>query len=124
MRRLPAGSMPRVAHMAETMTERRRPSADPGEPLLQVEGLTRYFDVSPPLLDRLIERTGRRLLLAVDGVSFAIGRGETFSLVGESGCGKSTVARLVVGLYAPSGGLIRFEGVEIGSPKARRRHAD
>jgi peptide/nickel transport system ATP-binding protein len=57
-------------------------------------------------------------------VSFEINRGETFSLVGESGCGKSTVARLVVGLYAPTAGSIRFEGVEIGSPRERRRHAD
>jgi peptide/nickel transport system ATP-binding protein len=99
-------------------------AANPSEPLLQVAGLKRYFDVSPPFLERVIERTGRRLLHAVDGVSFEIGRGETFSLVGESGCGKSTVARLVVGLYAPTSGSIRFEGVEIGPSRERRRHAD
>ncbi|HUN50630.1 MAG TPA: ABC transporter ATP-binding protein [Candidatus Sulfotelmatobacter sp.] len=102
----------------------RAGAAATGAPLVQVEDLRRYFDVSPPLLDRLLERTGRRLLHAVDGVSFAIERGETFSLVGESGCGKSTVARLVVGLYAPTAGSIRFEGVEIGPPRERRRHAD
>jgi peptide/nickel transport system ATP-binding protein len=96
----------------------------PCEPLLKVRDLARYFDVSPPLLNRLLEGTGRRIVRAVDGVSFDIAAGETFSLVGESGCGKSTVARLVVGLYAPSRGSIEFEGVEIGPPRARAAHPD
>jgi len=58
----------------------------------------------------VLERKGRSVLHAVDGVTFDIQRGETLSLVGESGCGKSTVARLLVGLYAPvgrSGSLLR-----------------
>ena len=70
-------------------------------PLLRVEGLTKHFDVSPPWLNRVLERRPRHRA-AVDGVSFEIAQGETFSLVGESGCGKSTVARLVVGLYPPT----------------------
>jgi peptide/nickel transport system ATP-binding protein len=78
-----------------------------------VEDLARHFDVSPPLLNRLLEGGRRRILKAVDGVSFAIPAGETFSLVGESGCGKSTVARCVVGLYRPSGGRVLFDGVDI-----------
>src|SRR5580704_6651456 len=82
-------------------------------PFLSVTGLARYFDVSPPLLNRVIERRGRLALKAVDGVDFAIRRGETFALVGESGCGKSTVARLVVGLYRPTGGRILFAGQEL-----------
>ena len=88
------------------------------EPLLQVDNLVRYFDVSAPLLNRLFERRGRELVKAVDGISFEIGRGETFSLVGESGCGKSTVARLIVGLYEPTGGSIRYAGTEIGPKEA------
>jgi peptide/nickel transport system ATP-binding protein len=88
-------------------------------PLLRVEGLARYFDVSPPLLNRIVERRGRVVLKAVDGVDFAIGRGETFSLVGESGCGKSTVARVIVGLYAPTRGRIVFDGVDLASLKTR-----
>jgi peptide/nickel transport system ATP-binding protein len=51
----------------------------------------------------------------VDGVSFTINRGETLSLVGESGCGKSTVARLICGLYGPTDGIIRFDGVDLAS---------
>jgi peptide/nickel transport system ATP-binding protein len=58
------------------------------------------------------------LLHAVDGVSFSVRKGETLALVGESGCGKSTVARLIVGLYAPSRGRISFDGVEISDPSA------
>ena len=64
-------------------------------------GLSRSFDVSRPWLQRVLAREGRQTLRAVDEVSFAIPLGTTLSLVGESGCGKSTVARLAVGLYAP-----------------------
>ena len=96
------------------------PSANAGtaDPLLEVDGLLRYFDVSPPLLNRLLEGKDRAIVKAVDGIDFAVGRGETFSLVGESGCGKSTVARVVVGLYQPTGGSIRYDGEEIGDPSA------
>ncbi len=88
-------------------------------PMLEVEGLTRYFDVSPPFLNRVLEGSGRQVVKAVDGVDFRIGKGETFSLVGESGCGKSTVARLVVGLYRPTAGSIVFEGTELGGLRDR-----
>jgi peptide/nickel transport system ATP-binding protein len=87
-------------------------------PLLSVDGLVRHFDVSAPFLNRLFERLDRSYVKAVDGIGFDIGRGETFSLVGESGCGKSTVARLIVGLYQPTAGSIKYEGVEIGPSEA------
>ncbi len=83
------------------------------EALLSVQHLARSFDVSAPWLNRVIERQPRQFLKAVDDVSFTIRRGETFSLVGESGCGKSTVARLIVGLHRPSAGSIVFEGQAI-----------
>ena len=92
--------------------------------LLQAIDLARYFDVSPPLLNRLLEGRGRQILKAVDGVSFSIPSGKTFSLVGESGCGKSTVARLVVGLYRPTHGRMLFEGQDMAtdaSADAQRR---
>src|SRR5438034_11457848 len=79
-------------------------------PLLRVEAVTRDFDVSRPWLDRVLEGEGRRLLRAVDGVTLEVRHGETLALVGESGCGKSTVARLMVGLDAPRGGRIGFHG--------------
>jgi len=79
-------------------------------PLLTLSEVSRDFDVSRPWLNRALEGEPRRLLRAVDGVSFEIRRGETLGLVGESGSGKSTVARLIVGLYAPSSGRIEFRG--------------
>ncbi len=78
--------------------------------LLKLEAVSRDFDVSRPWLDRVLEHEPRRWLRAVDRVSFEVQRGETLALVGESGCGKSTVARLIVGLYAPSEGRVEFHG--------------
>src|SRR5262249_56853829 len=69
--------------------------------LLELSEVSRDFDVSAPWLNRVIEREPRRSLRAVDDVSFEVAAGETLALVGESGCGKSTVPRLIVGLHAP-----------------------
>ncbi|ADU98578.1 ABC transporter ATP-binding protein [Alicycliphilus denitrificans] len=79
-------------------------------PLVRAHDLARTFDVSAPWLNRVIERKPRQLLHAVDGVSFEIEKGKTLALVGESGCGKSTVARLLVGLYEPTRGGFSFDG--------------
>ncbi|PUE06202.1 ABC transporter ATP-binding protein [Limnohabitans sp. T6-5] len=80
------------------------------QPLVVAHDLARSFDVSAPWLNRMIERKPRQLLHAVDGVSFEIEKGKTLALVGESGCGKSTVARLLVGLYEPTRGGLTFDG--------------
>ena len=80
------------------------------KPLVQVRDLSKTFDVSAPWLNRVIERQPRQFVHAVDGVSFSIERGKTLALVGESGCGKSTVARLLVGLYQPTRGEVTFDG--------------
>ena len=93
-------------------------------PLVEVEGLAKTFDVSPPWLNRVAERKPRQFVHAVDDVAFTIGRGRTLALVGESGCGKSTVARLLVGLYAPTRGRVVFDGVDASGgrrPAAIRR---
>ncbi len=88
-------------------------------PLLSVRGLKQYFPVSTGFL-----RT--TLLRAVDDVSFDIARGETLGLVGESGCGKTTVGRTLLHLYKPTAGEIIFDGVPVvggDSLKAFRRRA-
>jgi peptide/nickel transport system ATP-binding protein len=79
-------------------------------PLVQARDLAKTFDVSPPWLNRVLEHRPRQLLHAVDGVSFEITKGRTLALVGESGCGKSTVAKLLVGLYEPTRGGLTFDG--------------
>ena len=87
--------------------------------LVRLTELGKDFDVSPPLLNRLLERQDRLVLKAVDSLSIDIPRGKTFSLVGESGCGKSTVARLVVGLYRPSRGSIVYDGIDMATLKTQ-----
>ena len=91
------------------------------QPLVEVEHLGKTFEVSSPWLNRVVERKPRQFVHAVDDVSFRIARGRTLALVGESGCGKSTVARLLVGLYAPSQGRVVFDGTETaGSARSTR----
>ncbi len=97
--------------MSAVAKPRSEPAA--GEVIVKTEGLAKYFDVSPPWLNRVLEGKPRTILHAVDDVSFEIRRGETLSLVGESGCGKSTVARVLVGLYAPTKGRVEFFGRDL-----------
>lgn len=92
-------------------------------PLVEVKDAARYFDVSPSWLERTIYRKPKVLLRAVDGVSFTLRKGETLALVGESGCGKSTVARLLTGLYGLSKGSITFDGMNIASMNQSQKQA-
>jgi oligopeptide transport system ATP-binding protein len=79
-----------------------------GEPLLEVEALTKHFIVRRGALG-----FSTALVRAVDAVSFAIAPGTTLGLVGESGCGKTTTSKLILGLERPTGGAIRFEGRDV-----------
>jgi oligopeptide transport system ATP-binding protein len=84
-------------------------------PLLEVTDLVKHFPVKRGLLvDREVDR-----VRAVDGVSFAVGRGETLGLVGESGSGKSTLCRAALQLTKPTSGSVRFEGREIAGLSRR-----
>jgi oligopeptide transport system ATP-binding protein len=92
-------------------------------PVLEVDRLIKYFPVTRGVI---LSRTVGQVR-AVDDVSFAIARGETLALVGESGCGKSTTGRLILRLMQPTGGSVRFKGEEIaglphGSMRRMRRH--
>ena len=78
--------------------------------LVEVTHLSKTFDVSPSWLNRVIEGKTRQYVHAVDDVTLRIPKGQTLALVGESGCGKSTVARLLMGLHTPTQGHVSFEG--------------
>src|SRR4029077_14886321 len=88
-------------------------------PLLEVTDLRKYYPVRAGVLRRQVGTVH-----SVDGVSFSLGAGETLGLVGESGCGKSTVARSVLRLIEPTSGQIRLDGEDIThlSKTALRRH--
>jgi peptide/nickel transport system ATP-binding protein len=109
------------AVLREDVTETPRSFAP--DVIVHAVGLAKYFDVSPPWLNRVLENKQRAILHAVDGVSFDIKRGETLSLVGESGCGKSTVARLLVGLYVPTKGHVEFFGRDLREMNSQRGRA-
>jgi peptide/nickel transport system ATP-binding protein len=79
------------------------------QPLLMVEQLTKHFPVRGGLLNRAVAT-----VQAVDDVSFTVAKGEVLGIVGESGCGKSTTARLLMRLIAPDAGAVVFDGEEVG----------
>jgi peptide/nickel transport system ATP-binding protein len=81
--------------------------------MVEARSLGKHFDVSSPWLDRVLSRSERKVVHAVDDVSFSIERGRTLALVGESGCGKSTIARLMVGLLTPGSGGAWIGGADV-----------
>jgi peptide/nickel transport system ATP-binding protein len=87
-----------------------RDRGGPAQPLLSVESLRKHFPVRGGLLNRQVAT-----VQAVDDVSFAIRKGETLGIVGESGCGKSTTARLLMRLIEPDAGATVFDGEAVGS---------
>ena len=81
-------------------------------PAVEVRNLSMRFDVSAPWLARVLTRTPRSVVHALEDITLTIDKGATFALVGESGCGKSTFARVLAGLYAPTSGSVRIFGID------------
>jgi oligopeptide transport system ATP-binding protein len=90
------------------------PGAASNRNLLEVRNLKKYFPIRGGLLSRVTDH-----VKAVDDISFSIREGETFGLVGESGCGKTTTGRAVLRLIEPDAGEVVFDGVDLGSLNAR-----
>ena len=96
------------------------PSPSPnGEPLLSVRGLVKYFPLTQGILFK--KKVGD--VKAVDGVNFDLFKGETLGLVGESGCGKSTVARVLLRLFEPTAGQAMYKGRDIFSLRRKEMRA-
>ncbi len=96
--------------------------------IIRVNNLKKYFPLTSGFFSTLVSRTPPKSLKAIDGISFDIAEGETVGLAGESGCGKTTTAKVMVRLYEPSEGEILFQGENIGHLKGNdlkqfRRHA-
>jgi oligopeptide transport system ATP-binding protein len=98
----PPGTGLRAASSSDTATDR---------PLVEARDVVMHFPVSRTTL----VRSHREVVHALDGVSISIRRGETLGLVGETGCGKSTLGRVIAGLYRPTSGQVLFDGVDIGT---------
>ena len=98
---------------------RRKGAAPVSEktPLIQVDHLKKYYPIKGGIITHV---TGN--IHAVDDVSFSITEGETLGLVGESGCGKSTIGRQLVGLETPTEGKIYYQGSDISALKCREMH--
>src|SRR5690606_33845066 len=101
-RLLPAGRPPRRGGRGMTAA---------ANPLLEVKGLRMHFPVTEGVLRR--RRIGE--IKAVDGIDFAIARGDTLGLVGESGCGKTTTGRCILRLERPTGGAILYDGIDLAT---------
>jgi peptide/nickel transport system ATP-binding protein len=92
----------------------------PLQPMLEARGLTKHFNVGGSFFAR-----GRQVVRAVDDVSLSVDKGEVLGIVGESGCGKSTTARLIIGLIEPDAGEVVVDGERVGaelSLRELRRH--
>ncbi|MEU0150193.1 dipeptide ABC transporter ATP-binding protein [Streptomyces sp. NPDC006288] len=94
--------------LSEARGADRRPYAE-GDPILEVRGLVKHY----PLTRGILFKKQIGAVKAVDGVDFDLAAGETLGIVGESGCGKSTVAKMLVHLEPPTGGVIRYKGEDV-----------
>jgi len=115
------GELDRVPDGLPRPTDRttRARSTSTGPPIVELRDVSKAFPVNDSLLKRLSGRGDSKAITAVDDVSLTLATGETLGLVGESGCGKTTLADLATGLRTPTSGTVLFDGQPVGSVEER-----
>ncbi|MCP5151140.1 MAG: ABC transporter ATP-binding protein [Ectothiorhodospiraceae bacterium] len=112
-----------VVHDPESSHGAPQAPIDIGDTVLEVEHMQKYYEVRDRSLAALVSGQGVRWVKANEALDFDARRGETVAIVGESGCGKSTFAKVLMGLETATGGAVRHEGRDIGSIPVRERSA-
>jgi len=110
-------------HDALVSMSEAKPPAEIGETVLEVDGMQKYYEVRDTSMAAMISGEGVRQVKANEEISFRAGRGETIAIVGESGCGKSTFAKVLMGLEQATDGEVRMGGVNIGDLSVKDRTA-
>ena len=113
-----------IDHTSAGAPPERKAPIEIGEQVLSVDGLRKYYTTSDNSIRAIVSGTRKRSVKANESLSFSAGRGETVALVGESGCGKSTFAKVLMGLETATAGSIRFQETEIAYQGVRKRPAD
>ena len=122
-----AGHMARCVRQAEIDWTRHRPEGlaerpiEPGRTVLEVRDMRKYYEIRDGSLASMFSAQGRTYVKANEKIDFEAREGETVAIVGESGCGKSTFAKVLLGLEESTGGVILLNGVEVGRLPVKRR---
>ncbi len=110
-----------IDHDAAIQSETTREPIEVGDTVLEVDNMRKYYDVKESTLAALISRESVRQVKANESISFDAGEGETVAIVGESGCGKSTFAKVLMGLETATDGEVRLDGTDLGSIEVKKR---
>jgi peptide/nickel transport system ATP-binding protein len=113
-----------IDHDAAVPIGDAKPPVEIGETVLEVDGMQKYYEVRDTSMSAMLSGAGVRHVKANEEITFQAKRGETVAIVGESGCGKSTFAKVLMGLEQATGGEVRMGGIDIGDLPVQQRSPD